>query len=421
MELKTKYQYTYFIHPYIIDETRYEKYILKMLRDKNCSLKIFEKEKDFDIYSYFLPQIRNYLFPTFEIRAERLKELNNMRNEAKSTILAKHPCVCFNYNLGEDVQGKIGAENGIFFRVNKIEIICFNTGVCFFTMKVHIEESDTFNDILNFNYKFRDINSEFRNLKEYENIKIQTDTFKDIEEISTIISQVTGISKKNGKNQTETENINNSRFYTYSYACIDSEKWNEKNNFSVIENEFLKYANVLPNNYGSDFNKESKEQNLAILSKMKYARIGITKLSSNLLCSGIDTYNYTKLPYEYENEYFYTYILGIYQKILLTELNKSFRVYDKIPKMRSKFIEFTKYIWMKEITNNDTGTLYFNMLKESLELETLYEEIQKKYDIIYKELNIEKNNRIYFYMMMMLLVSLIFNTATILVVMALMT
>ena len=31
----TKYQYTYFIHPYIIDENKYDKYILKLLKDKN--------------------------------------------------------------------------------------------------------------------------------------------------------------------------------------------------------------------------------------------------------------------------------------------------------------------------------------------------------------------------------------------------
>ena len=42
MELKTKYQYTYFIHPYIVDNKKYNKYILKLLKDKRCELKIFE-------------------------------------------------------------------------------------------------------------------------------------------------------------------------------------------------------------------------------------------------------------------------------------------------------------------------------------------------------------------------------------------
>ena len=43
---------------------------------------------------------------------------------------------------------------------------------------------------------------------------------------------------------------------------------------------------------------------------MKYYKTAVTRTSSNIFCSGIDTYNYTKLPYKYENEYFYTYILG---------------------------------------------------------------------------------------------------------------
>ena len=42
MELKTNYQYTYFIHPFIIRDGKYKKYILKMLKNKNCSLKILQ-------------------------------------------------------------------------------------------------------------------------------------------------------------------------------------------------------------------------------------------------------------------------------------------------------------------------------------------------------------------------------------------
>lgn len=72
MELMTKYQYTYFIHPYIIDESKYKKYILKLLKDRKCSYKTFEKEKDLDIYNFFLPTVRSYLFPTFELREKSL-------------------------------------------------------------------------------------------------------------------------------------------------------------------------------------------------------------------------------------------------------------------------------------------------------------------------------------------------------------
>lgn len=48
MELKTKYEYTYFIYPYVIKESKYLKYLMKLLKDKNCELRIFKKDKDME-------------------------------------------------------------------------------------------------------------------------------------------------------------------------------------------------------------------------------------------------------------------------------------------------------------------------------------------------------------------------------------
>ena len=53
MELKINYQYTYFIHPFVVKQRKYQKYILKLLKDENCRLKRFEKEKDLKLYKYF--------------------------------------------------------------------------------------------------------------------------------------------------------------------------------------------------------------------------------------------------------------------------------------------------------------------------------------------------------------------------------
>ena len=75
MELKTNYQYKYFIHPFIIKENRYQKYILKMLKDKRCNLKIFQKEKDLKMYQYFLPKTREFLFSSFSFGNTKLKKL----------------------------------------------------------------------------------------------------------------------------------------------------------------------------------------------------------------------------------------------------------------------------------------------------------------------------------------------------------
>ncbi len=406
MELSFKYQYTYFLHPYIIEEDKYERYILKLIKDKKATLRIFEKEKDLDIYSYFSPIIRDNLFPTFELRDEKLKAFKMMKPEKQAKELALHSCVCFEYLLGETVDGKYDKENGgVLFNIPKIDIICFNTGICFISIKTTIENSEKFSDILNFNYKFKEIHSEFADLKQYENINIQTDSLENVKKVTDLLKEVSGSSK----NEKWIEN----KFYTYSYTCIPSEYWNDRNEFESFENEFLKYVNTFPSNYITDLNKKSEEQNLSIISKLKYARTGITKSNCNILCSTVDMYNYTKLPYEYETVYYFTYILRLHQKLFLRHINTEFRSYEKILKIRKKFIDFTKTLWAKEITTDDTGSLYYKILGATFELDDQFEEIRKKYEIIYKDLDIEKNNRNYTLMVMLLIVSLILNTFTI--------
>ncbi len=415
MELKTKYQYTYFIYPYIVNEKRYDKYILKLLKNKKCKYKIFEKEKDLDIYNYFLPNIRKYMFSTFEYRGDILRSFNLLSKERKSKIIAKQPVSCFYYELDKNIQGKVGNENGIFFNIEKIEIICFNTGICFFTMKTNLDNTEQFTDLLNFNYRFREINSEFLSLKNYENIKIQTDVFDDVSDISELIYQITGVYKKNkSKENNNNKQVANSQFYTYSYLCLDNKEWNEKNEFEKIGNEFYKYVNVLPNNYSSDFNKENLEMNMHLIDKFKYSKIGLTNLSSNLMCSGVDIYNFTKLPYEFENQYFYTYIFGLYKKMFLRKTNLEINNIETLKKVRSKFAKFTKEIWNEEVTSDDTGTLYNKTLHKTLELDKLYGEIEKKYEILYKDLNIEKNNEYSSVIILLLIFSLGFNTMNIL-------
>ena len=73
MELKTKYEYTYFIYPYVIKESKYLKYLMKLLKDKNCELRIFKKDKDMDIYSFFSHRTREYMFGTFNYSKNKKK------------------------------------------------------------------------------------------------------------------------------------------------------------------------------------------------------------------------------------------------------------------------------------------------------------------------------------------------------------
>ena len=107
MELKTKYQYTYFIYPYAIKESKYTKYLLKLLKDENCKLRIFRKDKDLNLYSYFSHRARNYMFSSFNLSKTKLAKLEELPLDTKAAILAKNPCTIFEYTIQKDIQGKI--------------------------------------------------------------------------------------------------------------------------------------------------------------------------------------------------------------------------------------------------------------------------------------------------------------------------
>lgn len=407
MELKIKYQYTYFIKPFLIKETKYSKYILNLLNNNKCKLKIFEKERDLNLYSYFIENIREYFFPTFSFDKNKIRDLENMQNGEKAELLSKLHCNIFEYQLDKKIQGKINVEDGIFFNIDKIEIICLVTGICFLIIKTNIEDTTKFSDVLNFNYKFKDINSKLNKLKDYNNIKIQTETFENMEELSDFIDEIIGINT----NIAELNDVDlyNKRFFVYTYSCIDQDNWNNEEDFINIENEFIKFTNVLSNNSTLDFNAKELQDTIQIMEQFKYAKFGFTKQSASLITSSIDINNYTKLLFDFENEYLYTLIIRLYQRIYLKKLQNDINNNKDIETIMNKFYKFTKEIWTNEITNSLTGTMYFNKWKKIFELQNLYNEIKNKYEIMYKEFNVDKNVKVNKFILISLLVSLILN------------
>lgn len=402
MERKIKYQYSYFIYPYIIDEKKYDKYLLKLLKDKHCTLKMWEKEKDLNLYTYFLPKVRDYLFWSFSYSNEKKRKLEELDLEMKSVLLSKYPCSMFEYKLGEEVQGKIGEENGIFFEIQNIKIICFKTGVCFLLLKTTIEGESDFSDVLNFNYKFRDINSEFISLKNYENIRLQTNSLKDMKELSTVIRSITGTNK-----DAKEMNLEEERFLSYSYVCLDQANWNKEEDFINLQEEFIKFSNILPSNYQVRYCKERHEKQIVSLSK--YIKMGFTKQGTVFLTSSIHPENYTKMPFTFEQEYLYTYVLTLYKKIYLKKMNLEFKRTKKFEKTRNELFDFTREIWIQEITEEEEGSSLYEKWKDTLELEYLYAEIKNKYDIGYKDLNIEKTRKTNYFIIAILVGTLTFN------------
>lgn len=296
METKVNYNYSYFIYSYFLKNITFKEYILKLLNNKKYKLKIFEKEKDLEIYDFFNSNIKNEYFNSFNINKNNYEEEKILENK----------CIIFEYNL-ENKKQKENEENNILFEIEKIELICFNTGICFFVMKTHIiNEKINFNDILNFNYKMKDINSQFSKLKSYEKINIKNNLFKRTEELNKKIEEI--IMCK----------LENKRFFTYSYTCVDSENWN--NEVDKLENDFFKYANVYPSNYDMTFESENI---IMRINNWKYVKIGFTTNSMNLLTNNMETSNFTKLQYDYENKYFYNLILNLYKKELFENIEKN--------------------------------------------------------------------------------------------------
>ena len=402
MELKTRYQYTYFIQTFTMKESKYSKYILKLLRDPRFKLRVFKKDKDLEIYTHFLPKMKDFLFKTFELddRTKQAK-FEELPIETRAAVLSRYPSVTFEYELEQDIQGKTVDENSIFFKIQKIGLVLFNTGICFLYLKTNIEGSKEFSDVLNFNYKFRDINQEGNNLRNYDNIKVQANSFENIEALQDFINNITGPNIESLK-----LNLDIERFYTYSYTCIKQDAWNVSTSFDNIKTDFLKYVNILSN----DSNTNSVMcENSKVIGLSKYSKVGISKLGVNLLSSDCDINNYTVLPSEYENQYFYTYILSLYLKVYLKKLNYEFKEGKDIEVTRKKFIDFTKKLWIQEITSDDMGSLYYTYIKDVLEIEKLYNDVKNKYNILYSELKIEKNEKLTGFIVLVLIATLVFN------------
>ena len=384
MELKTKYQYTYFIYPYLIEEKNYKKYLYKLLKNKNCKLKMFDNLKDTKIDSYFLPEIKNKMFWTLNISQQGLRDYTTMDLKMRAALLSKKYCNVFEYVLDKDIPGKIGENNGIFFDINKVEIICFNTGVCFVLMKTVLDEGASFADILNFNYKFRDIQSKVKHTKEYENIKIQTKKFDNMQKFSDFLTQLTG------KNVMASKiNLDTNRLITYSYTCLDHTAWNESTDILSLEKEFEKYRSVKPANEQVNDITYQKD----CIYKEKYLYYGFSNNATVLLTSDNNIQNYTELLFEYENSQLYHFIYYLHQKIYLNKLNYEIKQAKNFENMKSKFINFAKNDWIYEITNNINGVILDQYFRKEQLLDDTFMRLKSKYDLLYKEYEVSKINK----------------------------
>ena len=382
MELNINYQYTYFIYPYAIQSEKYKKYIINMLKNKKYKLRFFDSFKDISLYNYFLPSIKENIFQDFSFSKEKINAFYRLSKSNQYNIVTKQNCIIFEYDLKEELQGKLEERDGIFFKIIKVELVCFKTGICFLLLKTHMEETNKFSDLLDFNYKFSNVNLENKKLQKIDNIRIQTDAFSNIKAISEIINDITG--KKIDSKQLD---IDDNMFLIYTYACIDSQNWNKNEDFTNIENEFIKLSNVCPRNTSINVDYEK----LTLLTNSSYMKLRLNHKGCFLICSSTDKDNYTKIPNIYENEYMYTYLISLHQRYYLKQLIKEFNNEKNIKKSIGKFIDFTEKVWINEVTSEALGQKIYKRCKEKLNLEELYQEAKSKYDTFYKKSKVDKS------------------------------
>lgn len=402
MELKINYEYTYFIYPFAINEKNYKKYVINLIKNPKFTLRLYDNFKDIDLFNYFMPSIRKNIFQDFTFSKEKIEAYRKISPSNKYKLLEEQNSLIFDYNLENEIQGKIEEKDGIFFKITKIELVCFKSGICFLLFKTNLEETEKYSDLLNFNHKFTNINLENKNLKKLEKIRVQTNTFENIEEITQIIESISG------KKISSTElDIDENMFLTYSYVCIDSKDWNKEIDFENIKNEFLKLSTISPSN--TNINVDYDKLNM--ITNSSYMKIRINNKGSFLICSSTDVNNYTKIPNIYEREYLFTYLIAIHQRYYLKQLSKEYNNKSNIKKTTEKFIAFTKNIWINEVTTEGLGQKIYKRCKEKLNLEELYQEVKSKYDTFYKEEKIDKNIKQNKYIIILLVLSIIFGMA----------
>lgn len=384
MELKTKYQYTYFIYPYLIEEKNYQDYLYKLLKNSQCKLKLFDNKKDIQIDSYFLPEVKSKMFWSLDLEQEALRGYETMDLKMKSTVLSKKYCNVFDYVLEQDIPGKVDEKDGIFFDINKVEIVCFDSGVCFLLIKTVLENNVNFSDVLNFNYKFREIVSNIGHSKEYESIKIQTNKLENMQKFSELLTKLTG------KNITAKKiNIDTDRLITYSYTCLNQDAWNENTDLLNLEKEFEKYRMIKPaNEQINDITYQHEN-----VYKEKYAYYGFSNNATVLLTTDINMQNYTTMLYEYENSQLYHYIYYLHQKIYLNKLNYDMKQARNFENIKLKFIDYAKKDFIYEITNNTKGIILDKYYRKEQAVDELFARIKVKYDLLYKEYEINKTNK----------------------------
>ena len=413
MNLKTTFHYSYFIHPFIVSDGKYIEFISKFLKDDGIwKLSMIDNVKDLDTHVYFLPYVKKFLFPTLDWSQEYKNNFHNMSYSKQVAALSKLTSVKYEYKIDKDNNYNL-SQTDINFKILKIELLSFETGICFLIFKTELNKAGGINsdDILNFNYKFRTINPRYLKKKKTEGITIMNREFSDVNDLSSFIEQLLY-----GFEDIERENIYFDRLFTYSYMCLSEDEWNENRELNEIINEFYKFLYVLPSEQSSTFDPDFKGVKENTYTRWRFSIYGFSRESGVVFSSERENFNVKKLPFYYETMYFYIFLLAFYQRIALIlfsqELMSSER--GKMNELKSKFTKFTHFSWFSQITNSEQGMDIWKKWQKAFDLHELFDEVQKEYTEFYDYTVAKGQGKINSLLIVIYTVSLAFSGMTLL-------
>lgn len=338
-----------------------------------------------------------------------------MSYKKRHDIISKLTCVNFDYKIDRSkITNYKFSEAKINFEILRIELICFEPGICFLIFKTELDKAGGVcsNDILDFNYKFRTINPRYQKKKKTEGIFLKNPEFNGVEDLSSFIDHLLF-----GYEDVEKENIYFDRLFTYSYMCLAEDEWNETRDLSEIIDEFYKFQYVLPSGYGSTFDPDFKGIKDNTYSRWKYSIYGFSRESGVVFSSQREIFNSTRLPYYYESMYFYVFLLAFYQRITLIlfseELMTSGR--SKMNELKHRFTKFTHFSWFSQITNSEQGMDIWKKWQKAFDLPALFDEVQKEYEEFYDFTVARGQEKINLLLIVIYTVSVLFSGMTLMV------
>lgn len=416
MNLKISSHYSYFVYPFMVSDGKYNEFIGKLLSD-DVIWEFKVKDDNIDLYSnaYFLPYVKKFLFPTLYWNDEYRNSYKNMSCDKKVKIVSELSCAYFSYKIKNENDSYFKlSDTKLNFKISNMNMICFNSGVCFLVIKTKLEKDGEIssNDVLNFNHKFRTINPRYLKKQKYSEMFLLNREFGDVKEFSGCINKLLY-----GFEDIEKVNIYFDRMFVYSYMCISKDDWNEGTQINQIIDVFYKFKEVLKGDYDLNFDDNYVKLNNNTYSKWKYTIYGFSRDSGVVFASENEYFNAVKLPDYFEGMYFYIFLLAFYQRIslLLFSMELASDKKNKIDKLKLKLTKFTNFSWFSQITNSEQGMDLWKKWQNSFDLHDLFDEVQKEYTEFYDYTVAYTQEKINFLLTVIYTVSLLFSGMLLLV------